>query len=487
MSTQTDIFRHLVSDRLGDPPVCLSSDATVKDLVEQMAAETATCAVVVDDARCATGIITEQDVTRRIAFRIDPITPVSDVMTSPVVTVDRSDYLYHAVAFMRRQGLRHIPVVDEANAVCGMLSLTEALTFLSEHTIELIRILTHEATLDGLKKVKEAQVELAEALLESNVPVPEVQLLLTDINRDIHRRILRRHLTDMAEEREWGEPPVPFSLIILGSGGRGENFLFPDQDNGFILGDYPDEDHVRIDRFFIELAERMTTDLDTVGLPLCRGYIMATNPLWRKTITQWRDQITYWMTKRSPNMLRYCDIFFDFTHAFGDPALTAKLRSFVTPLAVKNPGFIKEMYQIQQDHSVALGWFGRLTSERDSKDRDGMINLKYRGTLPLVEGVRLLALRHGVPETSTLGRIDALHEKEVLDANEQDYLTGAVQQITRLLLRQQIADFKAGNEVTNFVPEADMSEREKDFLVACFRAVEDLRGRLKSDFSGDIF
>ena len=35
MSTQTDIFRRLVSDRLGDPPVCLSPDATVKEMVER--------------------------------------------------------------------------------------------------------------------------------------------------------------------------------------------------------------------------------------------------------------------------------------------------------------------------------------------------------------------------------------------------------------------------------------------------------------------
>ncbi|MDH3581105.1 MAG: DUF294 nucleotidyltransferase-like domain-containing protein [Hyphomicrobiales bacterium] len=487
MSAQTDIFRRLVRDRLGDPPVCLSSDATVEELAERMAAEAASCTVIVDENWRATGIITEQDVTRRIAFRVEPKTKVGDVMTTPVVTVERSDYLYHAVAFMRRRGLRHIPVVDEEQLVCGMLSLTEALAFLSEETIELIRLLTHEATLDGLKRVKEAQVDLAEALFENNVPVPEVQALLTDINHDIHRRILRRHLSEMADEKKWGEPPVPFSLIILGSGGRGENFLFPDQDNGFILGDYPDEEHARIDGFFIELATRMTRDLDAVGLPLCRGAIMATNPVWRKTASQWRAQITHWMTKRSTTMLRYSDIFFDFAHVYGDASLAAGLRDYVTAMAAKNPGFIKDMYSIEADHKVALGWFGRLMSERDSQDREGMINLKYGGTLPLVEGVRLLALSHGVAETSTLKRIDALHERGVLSANEQDYLAGAVREITRLLLRQQIADFKAGNEVTNFVPEAGLSDREKDFLVACFRAVEDLRGRLKSDFSGDIF
>lgn len=484
MTTQTSIFRHLVQDRLGAPPVCLSPDTSVRALVERMARERATSAVVVDEKRCPVGIITEQDVTRKIAFRLGPETRVSEIMTTPVVSVERSDYLYHAVAFMRRRGLRHIPVLDEAGVVCGMLSLSEALGFLSTKTMRLIDALTHEESLEGLKEVKAAQVQLAQSLFDDNAPVPEVQALLSDINRDIHRRILRRHLAEMERGSKWGKPPVGFSLIILGSGGRGENFLFPDQDNGFILDDYPDADHARIDAFFIELAERMTRDLDAVGLPLCRGAIMATNPLWRKTARQWREQLRLWVSKRSPNMLRYCDIFFDFSHCFGDRELANDLRIFITALAAENPGFIKEMYQLQQDHSVALGWFGRLMSETDASDREDMINLKYRGTLPLVEGVRLLALRHGVPDTSTLARIDALHEKQVLDANTQDYLKGAVQQITRLLLRQQIADFQAGKEVTNFVPRAGLSEREQTFLVACFRAVEDLRGRLASEFSG---
>jgi len=66
--------------------------------------------------------------------------------------------------------------------------------------------------------------------LENNVPAPEVQSLLTEINNDIHRRVLR--LVEAAMRGDgWGEPSARFALIIMGSGGRGENFLAPDQDN----------------------------------------------------------------------------------------------------------------------------------------------------------------------------------------------------------------------------------------------------------------
>jgi CBS domain-containing protein len=487
MSTQTDIFRRLVKDRLGDPPVCLPPDSTVKELVDRMESETASSAVIVDDGWRPAGIITEQDVARRIAFRLDPESPVSKIMTTPVVTIQRKDYLYHAVAFMRRRGLRHIPVLNEEGLVCGMLSLSEALSFLSEETLDLMRILTHEATIEGLRAVKTAQVELAQSLFADNVPVPEVQSLLTEINRDIHRRILRRHIAEMESEKAWGKASVEFSLIILGSGGRGENFLFPDQDNAFIVDDYPDADHMKIDPWFIELADRMTKDLDTVGLPLCKGLVMATNPVWRKTLSQWKEQVSYWMRSRSPATLRYCDIFFDFAHGFGRTGYSDELREFVTEMGTRNPGFLKDMFSIQEDHNVAVGWFGRLLTEQDEQGRKGLINLKYNGTLPLVEAARLMALKHGIAETSTLARLKGLRECDAIDDDQYDYLSGGFNHITRLLLRQQLADFSSEEKkVTNFVPKNSLSKREKEYLADCFKAIQDLRGRLSSEFSGDF-
>ncbi len=482
MSTQTDIFRRIVKDRLGDPPVLVAPSTSVKELVMRMEREKATCAIVINSRNHPVGIVTEQDVTRRIAFKATPRTPVSKIMTSPLISIQSTDYLYHAVAFMRRRSLRHIPVLNERGHVCGILSLSEALSFLSEETLELMRMLTHEATLDGLRAVKAAQVELAEALFADNVPVPEVQSLLTDINRDIHRRILRNQLEAMASEKKWGKPPVDFSLIILGSGGRGENFLLPDQDNAFILDDYPDRHQMKIEPFFIELAERMTKELDAVGLPLCRGYVMATNPVWRKTRTQWREQVTYWMQSRSPATLRYCDIFFDYAHAFGAVDFSNELRDFVTEMGARNPGFLKDMFSIQEDHTVALGWFGQLQTETVN-GRKGVINLKYRGTLPLVESARLLALKYGIPATSTFERLTQLHAHDAIDDDQYDYLISGLDYITRLLLRQQLEDFRANDDIGNFVPKVNLSKRERVYLVECFRAIDDLRGRLSSEFT----
>ena len=153
---------------------------------------------------------------------------------------------------------------------------------------------------------------------------------------------------------------------------------------------------------------------------------------------------------------------------------------------MSNPGFLKDMFAIQEDHNVALGWFGRLLTETGNGGQKGLINLKYNGTLPLVEAARLMALKHGVAETSTLLRLKGLRECDAIDDDQYDYLTGGLNHLTRLLLRQQLREFNAGKKVTNFVSKASLSKREKEYLADCFRAIQDLRGRLSSDFSGEF-
>ena len=486
MQSQTKIFSQLVRDYLRTNPVIIGQDARVADLIGRMAAEKRSSALITDGNGKLVGIITEQDVVRRIALRCDGHEALADVMTSPAQSIGIDDYLYYAIARMRRFGWRHMPVVDAEGRPMGVIDLPRALAVAGEKVVQAIERLSHEGSLDGLREIKAAQVDLAHDLFADNVPAPEIQALISHVNSDIHRRIIEARLAAMADQG-WGEPPVAFALIIMGSGGRGENYLYPDQDNGFILDDYPDEAHDRIDGFFIELAERMTKDLDAVGFPFCRGWVMATNPVWRKTRSQWRAQVGLWGRKRSTIALQYSDIFFDFQGAYGEVGYAEELREAVTHMAKESPAFLSELQQEVARTGVALGWFGRLRTENDDSEHKGKLNLKHSGTMPMVSNLRLLALREGIAETGTRARIDALREAGVLDDDEADYLRGAFRHITGVLLRQQLRDFSTGEPVTNYVAPDALSERERDILVDSLKAIEELGKRVRQDFTGDIF
>jgi CBS domain-containing protein len=483
---QTAAFRQGVREHMQAPPVVVAGELAVGDVVARMTEARVSAAVVLDGEQRIAGILTEQDVTRRIAGRAVADQPISALMTRPALTIRVDQPLYQAIGVMRRLGLRHMPVVDAAGALAGMLYLHDALAVANAGLVEHIDRLTHETTLDGLSEVKAAEVELAADLVADRVPAPEVQSLISGINNDIYRRVLALDLDAMLGSG-WGPPPVAFAAIVMGSGGRGESYLFPDQDNGLILADYPDAEHTRIDAYFIELASRMNGQLDQLGFPLCRGGVMAISPVWRKTISQWRQQVTRWIARRNEVALQLADVLFDFQSVFGEAALADQLRQTILHLCRGNPGFLREMFGVQADHRAGLGWFGRLLTERDDPAYKGHINLKYTGTLPLAEAVRLLALRAGIEATGTLARIEVLGQGGELSRDVQDYLAGAFDHITGLQLRQQIADFQAGRPVSNFVDPTDLTLRETDVLKSSFRAINDFRARVRAELTGEVF
>ena len=483
--SQTAPFLRRVREHMHAPLVVVPGDLPALETVARMAKARASAVVVLAaDGRVA-GILTEQDVTRRIAGRQVGARPIADLMTRPVATIGADQPLYEAIGFMRRLGLRHMPVVDGVGGLCGMLYLHDALAGADPSLVEHVDRLTHATTFEGLREVKAAQVRLAADLFADRAPAPEIQNLISHINNDIYRRVVRLNVDAMQAE-SWGAPPVAFAVIVMGSGGRGESFLFPDQDNGFILADYPDHEHGRIDTFFVELALRMTTQLDQLNFPLCRGGVMAINPVWRKTSRQWRHQVTRWIQSHSEIAMQLCDVLFDFQSVYGEAELADDLRAVILREIAASPRFLSDMFGVQSEHRAGLGWFNRLLTERRDLEHRGKINLKYSGTLPLAEAVRLLALRAGIPATGTLARLTALGQAGHLSADVQDRLRAAFDHITGLQLRQQIADYEAGRAVSSFVDPADLTAREIDLLKDAFWAINDFRAHVRAELTGEV-
>jgi signal-transduction protein with cAMP-binding, CBS, and nucleotidyltransferase domain len=483
--SQTAVFGKRVRDFMRPNVMTTPADAPVHQVIAEMAAAERSSVVLVDGSGRAVGILTERDVTRRVALSEVREGPVGSFATRPVHTVTADEYLYRAVARMRRLNLRHMPVVDGDGRPIGIVNLIDAVAVAAEQMLRQLDRLTRERTLEGMAEVKAAQVEIARELLADNLPAPDIQALITEINHDIHRQVLAGAARALVEAG-WGEPPVPFTTLIMGSGGRGENFLFPDQDNGFILADYPDDEHGRMDRYFVALAERFNEDLDRVGFPLCKGHVMARNPVWRKTASQWRDQIELWGRRRSPVAILFADIFFDFQPIAGPREPGDELRRHVTAMLQAYPVLLSMMAQDETNKSVALGFFGRLLTD-SSGQSPGRTDLKIRGTMPLVASVRLWALKHGVAQTGTLQRLAALAAQGALNRDDLDELTIAFHRVTFVLLRQQLDDFEAGRKVGNFVDTALLSRRERDELRHALRSIERFRAETRAAFTGAVF
>ena len=78
---------------------------------------------VVEDGQVV-GIVSERDYARKLVLkgRSSAVTPVREIMSSPVVTVEPKQNLEYCMSLMTNRHLRHLPVVNNGELL-GLLSI----------------------------------------------------------------------------------------------------------------------------------------------------------------------------------------------------------------------------------------------------------------------------------------------------------------------------------------------------------------------------
>lgn len=101
----------------------IAPQSTVLDALWLMAEKNVGALPVVEDGQLV-GVISERDYARKVVLqgRSSVGTPVSAVMSAPVVTVAPKQDLRTCMELMTARKLRHLPVVDDTRLI-GLLSI----------------------------------------------------------------------------------------------------------------------------------------------------------------------------------------------------------------------------------------------------------------------------------------------------------------------------------------------------------------------------
>jgi len=112
-----------VLDRKGGSVVTVTSDSTVRDAIQTMSDANIGAVVAVEDGKPA-GIFTERDYLRKIALqgRSSNATPISEVMSAPLITVEPGEASRDAMSTMTECRCRHLVVLEDDEMV-GIVSL----------------------------------------------------------------------------------------------------------------------------------------------------------------------------------------------------------------------------------------------------------------------------------------------------------------------------------------------------------------------------
>lgn len=166
----------------------------------------------------------------------------------------------------------------------GIVSSPDIMRLLRNDPIYITADISRRSSAEELAEVFARSKDVAARFVERSARPEEVSALLSHSADAVARRLL-----SLAEE-ELGPPPVPYAFVVVGSQGRKELGFASDQDNALILSNaFNPEEH---GEYFTVLANRVCQGLALAGQVLCPGDMMAFNPQWRLTESEWISTFT---------------------------------------------------------------------------------------------------------------------------------------------------------------------------------------------------
>jgi CBS domain-containing protein len=274
---------------------------------------------------------------------------------------------------------------------------------------------------------------------------------------------------------------VAFTWLSFGSEGRQEQTLKTDQDNG-ILFIPPDGRSAQVVREeLLPLARKINQALDACGYPLCRGNIMAGNPECCLSLEEWKARFLNWIEHGTPEHLLNASIFFDFRAIYGERAPMEELQRWVAERVAVNTTFLRQMAENALRNRPPLGLVRDFVVASGGEHPD-TIDLKLNGTMPFVDGARLVALASRLAETSTLGRFRAAVKAGVLREKEADAWCDAYAFIQLLRMRAHQLQANQGMALDNHVNPDSLNDLDRRILKEAFRQARKLQTRLALDY-----
>ncbi|OLQ85930.1 cyclic nucleotide-binding protein [Vibrio panuliri] len=462
----------------GDALFTYSSD-TIQNAAQKMAEENVSALLVIDadiqqngdeDSSGLVGIITDRDLcTRVLATGLDASHSVADVMTHELISLDHNAYVFEAMLTMLRYNVHHLPVLKDGHPI-GIIETTDIVRYESQNSLLLVSSIFQQQSVDDLAALSEQVKDCFVRMVNEDANSHMVGSAMSVIGRSFKQRII-----ELAEE-QLGPPPIPYCFLALGSMGRDEQLLVTDQDNAIILDNsYQAELH---NEYFSELAKQVCDGLARCGYTYCTGDIMATNPEWRMTRTEWEECFADWIDNPNPKALLNASIFFDLDGVYGRLKWAEQLNGFIVRRARKNNRFLACLARNALNRTPPLGFFKDFVVEKDGQHKNS-INLKRRGTAPLADLVRVHALAVGSRAQNSFERLDDIHEAGILPKGKAHALRDALEFISMVRIRHQAYDVENEMEPDNNIEPENLSEFERRNLKDAFQVLSNSQNFLK--------
>jgi CBS domain-containing protein len=457
MRSLPDVRNRPVTSLVRSEPLFCEPDTPIREAAGMLSAAKRSALLV--RLRDGLGIVTDVDFRDKVVLSgVSRDAPVSAIMTTPVHTIGAQVLAPEASIAMMAAGVNHLPVLDAAGAVVGILSASNLMTLDARSPFALRRSLQTAGSLDDMVKAAGDLPHVFVDLLDAHLDAAALMRVLTVLSD-----AMTSHMLELAIDRH-GPPPVPFAWLAFGSSARSELTLASDQDNGLA---YADTDDPAVDEYFRLVAEEVNEGLRRCGFAQDPHGVLARYGEWRMTLSAWRAVFADCLEGKDLERLARASVAFDFRQVAGELYVDLVLTEIMRE-APAHKGFMRGLAQLGTRIRAPLGFRQRV---------EGSIDIKKDGLVPIQNLARYYAFMRGITAHSTVERLIAVRETDGAETVAERSLREAYLSMAHLQLRHHANAVRAGRPLDNIIDTATLPPLTKATLQEAMREVAAVQSR----------
>ncbi|WP_448520875.1 DUF294 nucleotidyltransferase-like domain-containing protein [Schleiferia thermophila] len=460
-------------------PITSSQAVSIPELAKLMIQHQVGSVVITNDGGRPIGIVTDKDLRKLIAAGQDPCQLKSaDIMSGPVITIDKRSSWSDAYLTMAEHSIRHLVITDDGTphtVVKGVISEHDLLRNTSMQMLSTLKKIKSAPNVETLAEWRsDAELKLRK-FLDQEINMDNILPLANKVNDLTTCRAIELALSQLGEETA-SLTPENWCWMALGSLGRREQVLRTDQDNALL---YLGSEHFR--ELLIKFATIVNDILETCGYEKCPALVMASNPQWCLTLDEWKRTFEKWIRQPEPKAVMYTTIFFDFRPVYGNYPIAIELKNYILELIEKNQKFLSYLAANALSAPPAFTLFKSLATE-DSGEHKGMFDLKGRALAPYADIARILAYQHKIAAINdTAGRFETIAK---LEPHYAELLQDAAKAFKWLLkIRWKNAN---GNHTGRYLSKSFLSPLDRQILKKALMPLQVLQSIIETRFQTQL-
>ena len=471
-----------VRARPGANILACKPDDSIQHAASLMAERQIPSVLILDEGRRPVGIVTNSTLVKEVVVGSVPSSaPIRSIMTTPVVTVSEGSSAAAAILLMLRRRIGQVCVTADGtpeSPVLDVCSEKDLLAHSGHHPAGLLREICNARSAARFRELCDDIEEIARSYLEAGVSA----VFLGQMCAELYDQLVERMLS-LAREEMTAEgvelPEVRWAWMSVGSDGRREQILRTDMDNALVFeasGSAEQDEKHRV--VFLQLTNRVVAKLVDAGFARCQGGVMASNPRWCRTDTEWITELKLVSRWSEGDALLRAVILYDMRYVAGDDELCAAVRRVMIETVASNPDLQRKLAELVVDTPPPLNFFGRFVVEKIGGSQEGF-DIKQRAMAPLRDAARVLCLKQRlVQRHSTGGRWDELRRNV---PRLQEVATLARDSYDQLLGVRSKHGLRSGTS-GRFIDPSSLTKLERAQLANVFDVVRMVQSTVKLEF-----